>query len=210
MAGDNLALVHTDIVYLGGEYDEVTGRAFYGGEWKDRIDSAVEEYDNLFSVAYLDEGADASLDDEFIKRPRELKDRTHLPYAFGNYEHVIEDSDNGNVSDTQLENLTSGADTLTVAGVWLNDCVSNFIESVIEYDPDIEIEVDPAYSAVRPDTLGPDGLGNLNEVRNRSVDEVERKRAESPPSAVEKQDSLEEFRKRFSEEERVSLLEEKL
>ncbi len=210
MSGDNFALVHADIVYLGGEYDEDTGRAFYGGDWEERIDSAMEEYENLFSVAYLDEGADASLKDDFIKRPRELKDRTHLPYSFGNYENVIEDSNNGDIPDAELEDLTSGIDTLIIGGVWLNDCMSTFIESVIGYDPNIEIEVDPEYSAVRPATAGNSGLGDREEILNRSIQEDERRKSESPPSAVENQERLEEFRNRFRDEERVNLLEEKL
>lgn len=210
MTGENLALIHTDIVYLGGEYDEETCRVFYGGEWDERINSAVKEYDNLFSIAYLDKGSDDSIDDDHIKRPRELKDRTHLPYSFNSYEKIIEDGNNGDIPESELEELTSSINTLTVGGVWLNDCVRTFIESVIDYDPDVKIEVDPEYCAVRPDNSGPIGLGDREEILNRSIDEEERKRAESPPAAVEKQERLGIFRRRFEDEERVNLLEEKL
>lgn len=210
MTEENLVLVHTDLVYLGGEYDEETSRAFYGGEWEERINSATEEYDNLFSVAYLDEGSDTSFEADHIKRARELKDRTHLPYSFGSYENVIEDSNNGELSESEIEDLTSDIDTFVVGGVWLNDCVTRFIQSVTDYDPHIEIKVDPEYSAVLPNTPGPTGLGDREEILNRSIDEEERKMAESPPSALENQKRLETFMNQFKDEERVNLLEEKL
>lgn len=210
MTQEELVVIHGDIIYLGGEFDEKTKRAYYGDHWEERIDSALEEYEETTAIAYLDTGADASTDDEFIKRPRELRDQTHLPYSFHKYDNILEDDKNGNLKEEQLEQITSEKEQLTVAGVWLNDCVSRFIDNILDYDQNITVKIDPEYAAVRPETPGPTGLGNREEILGRSIQEDEKKRAESPPAATQNTKKLEKFRSNYKRKERVEILEEKV
>ncbi|WP_414838251.1 hypothetical protein ACK3SF_02515 [Candidatus Nanosalina sp. VS9-1] len=209
MAEDELVVVHGDIVYLGGEFDEDSGKALYGDHWEDRIDSAFEEYGHTTAVAYLDRGSDLPLDHKAIKRPREIKDQTHLPYNFHEYDEILEDDSNGDLNEEQLESITSETEEVTLAGVWLNDCISTVVDNILEHDPEIEIKIDPEYTAVRPDTSGPEGLGNREEILNRTVEDVERNRAESPPAATQRAEKLAKFQSRYSREQRVNIVEDK-
>ena len=191
--------IHPNIRYMGGEYDEDREQTYFDDAIEDRIRERIEDEEgDAIAVSTFDYDLEEQEDGTY--EPRGDSQRVDMPYSFGDWDEIIEDPNYGRIKETaddsspptQLnEKRVTGwieqYDEIVVRGGFFKDCEQRFVDHLADYaSDDTTIIVDPANSYAKKDTDGPTGLGDPDQVKEKTDADIEKERAEQPPWANER------------------------
>lgn len=184
--------VHPNIRYMGGDFDEDTGRTYFGGEWKQRVARSLEDFDgDSIAITTYKRGEQNYDRQKHEWTDEEWDDRVDRPYGSDNWDEIIEDPNYGAIEEDggqqrtdltreKAEQWAKEYDQIVVRGGYFGDCEERFVEQLAEISPDTEIIVDPENSFVNNRS----GLMKIQEKEKMTDRDREQQRAEDKPTAT--------------------------